>query len=225
MTTVTETGTRRGPRTRADALRNRERIVAAAREIFVEFGPGAPLDEIARRAGIGNATLYRHFADRRALVHDVVLSVMIRTADQAEAVATQEADPFTALRRFAHAAVDERVGALCGMLVGDVDKDAPDVTVQRDRLQSAVEGLMERAREAGQLRGDVTVRDLIVALAQLSRPLPGMDCPDTGEAAHRFLRVLLDGLHTAAPSQPPATETALEAPRPHRVETIPPNAR
>ena len=51
----------RAPRTRADALRNRERIVAAASDIFVEYGPDAPLDEIARRAGIGNATLYRHF--------------------------------------------------------------------------------------------------------------------------------------------------------------------
>src|SRR4051794_23585109 len=70
-------------RTRADALRNRERIVAAARDVFVEYGPDAPLDEIARRAGIGNATLYRHFADRQALAHAVLLSVVTRTADRA----------------------------------------------------------------------------------------------------------------------------------------------
>ncbi|MFD9068694.1 TetR/AcrR family transcriptional regulator, partial [Streptomyces lasiicapitis] len=69
---------RRTTRPRADALRNRERIVTAAREMFVEQGPEAPLDEIARRAGVGNATVYRHFPDRGELVHHVVLSVTDR---------------------------------------------------------------------------------------------------------------------------------------------------
>ncbi|MEU1199218.1 helix-turn-helix domain-containing protein, partial [Streptomyces sp. NPDC005813] len=58
-------------RPRADALRNRERIVAAAREMFVESGSGVPFDEIARRAGVGNATVYRNFPDRDALAREV----------------------------------------------------------------------------------------------------------------------------------------------------------
>jgi AcrR family transcriptional regulator len=198
VTTVAETKSSRAPRTRADALRNRERIVAAAQEIFVEYGPEAPLDEIARRAGIGNATLYRHFADRRALLHDVLLSVMARSADRAQAATVEEADPFTALCRFAHAAVDERIGALCGLLVGGVDKYAPDLNAQRVRLAGAVEGLMERARQAGQLRPDVTADDLMIALSQLTRPLPGMDCQYTEGVAHRHLRMFLDGLRTPA---------------------------
>lgn len=216
MTVVAETAVRRGPRTRADALRNRERIVAAAREIFVEFGPEAPLDEIARRAGIGNATLYRHFADRQALLHDVLLSIMIRTTEHAETVAVQENDPFTALRDFAHMAVDERVGALCGMIVGGLDEQSAEVTAQGLRLEDAVEALMERARQAGQLRPDVTVGDLLIALSLLTRPLPGLDCPNLDEVAHRHLQLFLDGLRSSpsAPSELPGRPTVLEDLRP-----------
>lgn len=219
MTTVAERTTRRGPRTRADALRNRELIVAAAREMFVEFGPDAPLDEIARRAGVGNATLYRNFADRGALLHDVLLSTVIRTADHAEEAAAQEADPFTALRRFAHAAVDERVGALCGPLVSGIDKHEPVVKAQCERLERAVEGLMEQARQAGQLRDDVSAGDLVVALSQLTRPLPGMACLDTDGVAHRNLELFLDGLQTSAPSDLPGSSTTLENLRPRFSET------
>lgn len=218
MTTVADTRVRRVPGMRADALRNRDRIVTAAREIFVEFGPEAPLDEIARRAGIGNATLYRHFADRRALIHDVLISVIVRTTEHAESAAAQEADPFSALRRFAHAAVDERIGVLCGMFVGGVDKHAPDVVAARQRLEDTVEDLMEGARRAGQLRADVTLGDLVVALAHLARPLPGIECVDADAAGHRHLQMFLDGLRTASeidcaplhPSELPGPPVAVE---------------
>lgn len=84
---------RRVPRPRADALRNRERIVAAAREMFVEFGPEVPFDEIARRAGVGNATVYRNFPDRDALAREVVCSVMDRTSERAESAIAEGATP------------------------------------------------------------------------------------------------------------------------------------
>ena len=87
--TPTQAHTSRQPhRLRADASRNRERIVTAAREAFVERGPDIPLDEIARRAGVGNATLYRNFADRGALTRTVTLSVLTGTAERAEAALT-----------------------------------------------------------------------------------------------------------------------------------------
>ncbi|MDX3854196.1 helix-turn-helix domain-containing protein [Streptomyces sp. AK02-01A] len=206
MTIAAETEVRRAPRPRADALRNRERIVAAAREMFVEYGPEAPLDEIARRAGIGNATLYRHFADRHALAHDVVLSVLARTADQAERAAAEETVPFAALRRFVHAAAGERIGALCPMLSGSVDTRRLDLDAERVRLEEAVEGLMERARQAGQLRTDVAVGDLMVALSQLTRPLPGTGCLNMDGYIHRHLELFLDGL--AAPGRSELTGTA-----------------
>ncbi|MFD5033670.1 TetR/AcrR family transcriptional regulator [Streptomyces sp. NPDC058220] len=210
MTTAAEPEARRVPRPRADALRNRERIVAAAREMFVEYGPEAPLDEIARRAGIGNATLYRHFPDRHALVHEVVISVMNRTAEQAEKVTVEEPDPFTALRRFVHAAADERIGALCPMLSGAFDHDRPDLDAQRSRLEGAIERLMERARQAGQLRTDVAVGDLMVALSQLTRPLPGTGCMNMDRFTHRHLQLFLDGLQAPARSELAGSAATLE---------------
>jgi AcrR family transcriptional regulator len=200
---VADTTTVRAPRTRADALRNRERIVAAARDMFVTYGPDAPLDEIARRAGIGNATLYRHFADRRALVHAVLLSVVTRTADRAEtetAVVAAGGDPCDALGRFAHAAVDDNIGAMCGLLVNGDDSSSAEIGAQIARLETALDTLMERARRDGRLRPDVTLNDLMVAISRLTRPLPGIDC--TGSDLHRHLQLFLDGLRTPYPYQP-----------------------
>ncbi|MFE4373362.1 TetR/AcrR family transcriptional regulator [Streptomyces sp. NPDC056835] len=208
--TAAETPARRVSRPRADALRNRERIVAAAREMFVEFGPEAPLDEIARRAGIGNATLYRHFADRYALVHAVVHSVMESVADQADRIAAAESDPFIALRRFVHAAADERIGALCPMLSATFDRERPDLDAQRVRLETVVEGLMERARQAGRLRADVAVGDLMVALSQLTRPLPGTGCLGMDRFIHRHLQLFLDGLEAPARSELTGSAVTLE---------------
>ncbi|MFC9650129.1 MULTISPECIES: TetR/AcrR family transcriptional regulator [unclassified Streptomyces] len=208
--TAAETPARRAPRPRADALRNRERIVAAAREMFVEYGADAPLDEIARRAGIGNATLYRHFADRYALVHAVVRSVMESVADQADRIAAEEPDPFNALRRFVHAAADERVGALCPMLSAAFDSERPDLDAQRVRLETVVEGLMERARQAGRLRTDVAVGDLMVALSQLTRPLPGTGCLDMDRFTHRHIQLFLDGLEAPARSELAGSAATLE---------------
>jgi AcrR family transcriptional regulator len=206
----------RGHRTRADAVRNRERIVAAARDVFVEYGPDAPLDEIARRAGIGNATLYRHFADRRALAQAVLLHVLTRTADHAGAEAAVVAaggDPCAALSRFAHTAVDENIGALCGLLVGGGESRPPELVEQKARLEAALDALMERARQDGLLRSDVTRTDLMVAISRLTRPLPGVDCP--GSDVHRHIQLFLDGLKAPAPLPAPLPDQA-PAPVPGR---------
>ncbi|MGA4841355.1 TetR/AcrR family transcriptional regulator [Streptomyces sp. G45] len=207
---------RRVPRPRADALRNRERIVSAAREMFVQFGPDVPLDEIARRAGVGNATVYRHFADRGELVHHVLLYVTDRVATQADAaIAAVDADPaaaFEALRGFAHAAVDERIGALCPVVSEALDPDHPELRAARLRLEGAVEELMERVRAAGQLRTDIGVGDLMVALSQLTRPLPGSSgcLIDFDQFVHRHLQLFLDGLMTPARSALPGHPATLE---------------
>ncbi|QES42146.1 TetR family transcriptional regulator [Streptomyces venezuelae] len=210
---------RRVPRPRADALRNRERIVAAAREMFVEYGPDVPLDEVARRAGVGNATVYRHFADRAELVRQVVLYVTDRVAAHAEqgiAVANADASAsFAALRTFVHAAAEERIGAMCPMLSADFDPFHPDLLDSRERLEQSIEGLMERAREAGQLRTDIAVGDLMVALSQLTRPLPGTACPNMDRFIHRHLQLFLDGLMAPARSELPGAAATLEDLRQH----------
>ncbi|MFI9049278.1 TetR/AcrR family transcriptional regulator [Streptomyces sp. NPDC053427] len=203
------------PRLRADALRNRERIIAAARETLVEFGAEAPLDEIARRAGVGNATLYRHFADRRELIHHVTLSVMARTADRAESALAEESDAFQALRRFVHAAVEERIGALCPLLSDSIDLSHPDLLAASERLEVAIEAVMRAARDSGQLRTDIAVGDLMVALTQLTRPLPGSGCTDFDKFVHRHLQLFLDGLMTPARSELPGSAATLEDLRHH----------
>jgi AcrR family transcriptional regulator len=205
---TTETAPHRAPRLRTDAARNRERILDAAREMLVEQGPHVPFDDIARRAGVGNATLYRHFPDRHVLLHAVMLFVMTRTADFAEAVAAEEADAFTALRGFAHAAVDERAAALCALFpAGERPEITPEMYAEYARFQTALEGLMERARQAGQLRPDITQRDFMIAVSQLSRPLPGLECE--GAACHRRVDVFLNGL------RPPSSDGAVRRPPNH----------
>ncbi|MET9956959.1 TetR family transcriptional regulator [Streptomyces sp. NPDC006339] len=201
---------RRAPRPRADALRNRERIVTAAREMFVEHGPQVPLDEIARRAGVGNATLYRNFAERADLVREVVLSLMARVTERALEAAELESDTFAALRRFTHAAADERVGALCPMLDGGFDEDHPELRAERERVEETVRGLVDRAQAAGRMRADVGVGDLMVAIFQLSRPLPGTACPNMDRFVHRQLELFLDGLEAPARSALPGTPATLE---------------
>ncbi|WP_128375207.1 TetR/AcrR family transcriptional regulator [Streptomyces cavernae] len=201
---------RRAPRPRADALRNRERIVTAAREMFTEHGGEVPLDEIARRAGVGNATLYRNFPDRDALVREVVCSVMDRTSAQAERALAETGDAFAALSRFVHAAADERISALCPMASSTFDEHHPDLEAARERVEQLVEMLMERARSAGQLRSDVGVGDLMIATAQLSRPPAGTGCEHFDRFVHRHLQLFLDGLRAPAGSELPGKTTTME---------------
>ncbi|WP_371579587.1 TetR/AcrR family transcriptional regulator [Streptomyces sp. NBC_01314] len=201
---------RKVSRPRADALRNRERIVSAAREMFVEFGSEVPLDEVARRAGVGNATLYRNFPDRDALAREVVCSVMDRTALAAEVALTETGDAFEALSRFVHASADERLSALCPMIQNTFDKRHPDLEAARERLEELVEGVMKRARDAGQLRADVGVGDLMIAVSQLSRPPAGTQCAGVDRFLHRHLQLFLDGLRAPARSELPGAPVTVE---------------
>ncbi|MFD8808881.1 TetR/AcrR family transcriptional regulator [Streptomyces sp. NPDC059597] len=201
---------RKASRPRADALRNRERIVTAAREMFVEHGLHVPLDEIARRAGVGNATLYRNFPDRDALAREVVCSVMDRTARAAEQALTETGDAFAALERFVHAAAEERISALCPMISSDFDHDHPDLEAARRRIEGLVAEIMDRAKAAGQLRTDVGVGDLLVAAAQLSRPPAGTACFSVDRFVHRHLQLFLDGLRAPARSALPGTAVTME---------------
>ncbi|MGW0615491.1 TetR/AcrR family transcriptional regulator [Streptomyces sp. NPDC002788] len=201
---------RKAPRPRADALRNRERIVAAAREMFVEHGPEVPLDEIARRAGVGNATVYRNFPDRDALAREVVCSVMDRMVRAAEQALAESQDAFEALECFAHTAVDERISALCPMVSSTFDRNHPDLEAARERVERLVAEIMDRAKAAGRLRTDVDLGDVMVGLAQLSRPPAGTDCFRADRFVHRHLQLFLDGMRAPAPSVLPGTAVTLE---------------
>ncbi|POX57005.1 TetR family transcriptional regulator [Streptomyces sp. Ru71] len=208
--TTTATAPRKVSRPRADALRNRERIVTAAREMFVEDGPDVALDEIARRAGVGNATVYRNFPDRDALVREVVCSVIDRTARAAEQALAETGDAFEALERFAHTAADERISALCPMVSSTFDKSHPDLEAARQRVERLVAEMMDRAKAAGQLRADVEVGDLVIAVAQLSRPPAGTGSGSLDRFVHRHVQLFLDGMRAPARSALPGAAATVE---------------
>lgn len=201
---------RKAPRPRADALRNRERIVTAAREMLTELGPDVPLDDIARRAGVGNATVYRHFPDRDALVREVVCSVLDRTVQAGQAALAEAADAFAALEQFVHASADERITALCPMVSGTFDQHHPDLEAARERVERMIEEVMDRAKAAGQMRHDVGVGDVMIAVAQLSRPPAGTACLSADRFVHRHLQLFLDGLRAPARSVLPGTAATME---------------
>lgn len=209
----TDLGTPATPRTarlRADASRNRERIVAAAREAVVEHGPDVPLDEVARRAGVGNATLYRHFTSRTELIRQVTLFVMERTAQRAEAALAEEPDAFSALHRFVFEAAEERIGALCPLLTEVFDRNDPRLVEQRQHLENALNAIIDGAQRTGRLRPDIAVGDLMIALTQLTRPLPGTGCADFDRFVHRHLQLFLDGLRAPARSVLVGSSATLE---------------
>lgn len=192
---------------RADAARNRAAIVEAARAVFAEQGLDAPLDEIARRAGTGNATLYRRFPARGDLIAAVFAE---RMSEHLEAVEAGLAEP-DAWRGFA--AYVETVGAMQARDRGIADLVTMDVSSapEIERLRScAFEGLVrlvERARAAGVLRADFTTEDVVLLLmanAGLIERAHGI----TAEASARLIHVLLDGFRASAASEGPPTPSA-----------------
>jgi AcrR family transcriptional regulator len=199
-----------GLRQRADAARNRARILDAAQDAFIEYGADVPLDEIARRAGVGNATVYRHFPDRRTLVHGVLLAVMERAISVAEQAYAEEIDPFEALSRLVHDSVNWKIGALCPMLSEWTDLGESEIFATRERLKGAVQRILDAARAAGTLRTDVGSDDVMMAVAQLVRPFPGATYDSLHPFVHRHLQLLLDGLRAPARSSLPGSPPTLE---------------
>src|SRR5438270_11489584 len=123
---------------RADAARNRAHVLAAARDVFVEHGADAPLADIARRAGVGIATLYRRFPDRAALLRAVALDVLARAGDEARAAEAEESDPLAALARYMHRTLDLRISAVMPALLGHISFDDDELKAARERAVEPV---------------------------------------------------------------------------------------
>jgi AcrR family transcriptional regulator len=184
---------------RADARDNRRRLLEAARDMFIERGPAAPLDEIARRAGTGIATLYRRFPDRRTLVREVVRDALQRTIEEARQAAEGETDPFRALARYMHQAIDVRTAAVIPALLGAIPFDDEEIRRARETGSATLQALVDAAHQAGTLRADVTSGDIGMLIARLSRPLPGGFPPETNaRLSHRHLDLAIDGLRATA---------------------------
>jgi AcrR family transcriptional regulator len=181
---------------RMDAWRNRERLLDAARDAFVERGVDVPLEEIAQRAGVGIATLYRRFPNRAVLMRAVALHVLGQVAAEAKAALAEETDSFRALARYLHRSLDLRIAAVMPVLDGQMDIEQDDELRQaRDDLASLFETIMQSAWRTKQLRADIGPGDVGLMVIRLARPLPGaFPRPFDHAAAHRQLDIMLDGL-------------------------------
>jgi AcrR family transcriptional regulator len=193
---------------RADARRNRDQILAAAHALFLQHGPEVPLDQIAVRAGVGNATLYRHFPTREALVEHLVADNM-RRVGAAATEAMKDAEPREALRRFATEVVEHQTTAMLPILGGQVEAGR-SFAQARTEIVDAVRALTTAAHDAGALRPDVEAEDLLLFLSVVTRPLPSV--PDELNAAlrDRMLGTLLDGLQAGEPTRLPGAPIEIE---------------
>ena len=193
---------------RADALENRDRILAAARDVFVEQGAGAPLEDISRRAGTGIATLYRRFPDRQALMKAVVLDALQRSGDEARDAVDEESDPFAALVRYMHRALDIRTAAVIPALLEVVPLDDEELRLARDRGARLFDEMVDAAHRAGKLHPAVTAADIGILIVRLSRPLPGTFPRELHDRlAHRHLDLVIEGLRA-----PTDREAAISGP-------------
>ncbi|MFI7542592.1 TetR/AcrR family transcriptional regulator [Actinoplanes sp. NPDC049599] len=173
---------------RADAARNYDQLVAAAAEAFAREGAEASLEEIARRAGVGSATLHRHFPSRQALLtavfHDRVEALCRQARESAGS-----AEPGTALTGWLRS-----VGASVAGTRGLASSLVPG-TDNACHLMMAEAGdvLLTRARRAGAVRAEVSIGDLltlVVAISMTVEHRPGAD----GSEAERLLGLAIDGI-------------------------------
>jgi AcrR family transcriptional regulator len=179
---------------RADAVRNRERVLEAAKAVFSAGGAEASLEAVARSAGVGIGTLYRHFPTREALFEAVYRREVQQLADLAEQL-KQEASPIEALRHWMRSNV-RFVATKKGMsaaLALAAYKNSELFSSSFDRLTQAVGGLLERAIAAGEIRNDITPEDLLRALIGMCYM---QDQPGWQASVLRLVDVFIDGLRT-----------------------------
>jgi AcrR family transcriptional regulator len=194
-------------RLRADAARNREAVLCAAREVFAETGLDSPLEEIARRAQVGIGTLYRRFPSREQLIAAALIGKITEYAELAER-ALADPDPWAGFAMF--------VESICALQAGDrgladllmmTMASSGEIEAIRDRANRAAVALLGRATAAGRVRADLTGEDLLLLLIANSSvaAAAGRDAP---RAQPRFVALMLDAFRSGSASAPPPPSSA-----------------
>ena len=186
----------RARKPRADSLRNRERLIAAAKTAFTERGAEVPLEEIARQAGVGIGTLYRHFATRQALL----AAVYSREVEQLAAAADRllaERRPAEALETWLYQLIDymatKRVVAAA--LQASPDEAAQVYAASAPNVMEAMNRLARAAVASGDIRADVEPEDLLRLMVGLSQ---GYNRPDWAPSVRRLIAITMAGLRAPA---------------------------
>jgi AcrR family transcriptional regulator len=178
---------------RADAVRNRERVLRAAAEVFAERGFDATLNDVAARAGCGIGTVYRHFPNKEALIEDlfvVRLEEILALAEQAN----EFKDPWKGLLFFLEGAMELQVsdrGLRDSLLHSEYGRT--HVSRSRDRINPVVGQLVTRAKESGRLRDDFDVWDVPMLVSMIGSVADYVGCADP-ELWKRYLNLMIDGL-------------------------------
>jgi AcrR family transcriptional regulator len=177
---------------RADARRNRERIMASGRELFASRGTGAQMDEIAAHAGVGIGTLYRHFPDKRALLTEMVRE-RFQEFSEIAAEAERIVDPLASLEAvltISLEAVDGDTGFQRAMMSAD-ELEWEGIEEDKAAFDDAVARIIERARTAGVVRSDLTSDDFPMLLCGITSTMYFK----TGAGDwRRHLELVLDGV-------------------------------
>ena len=185
---------------RADARRNREKVLAAARAVFSEQGRDAQMDDVARAAGVGVGTVYRHFPTKEALIEALMVSAFEAIAEAAEAALEIE-DPWEAFtsvlwRGAETMAGDRALSEVFASIPGATEAVMPTVA----GLTDTVTELIRRAQAAGALREDLIVDDVPMVMCGIgSATKKEHRCPD---AWRRHLSIVLDGMRAPSASGP-----------------------
>ncbi|MBB4686257.1 TetR/AcrR family transcriptional regulator [Amycolatopsis jiangsuensis] len=191
---------------RADARRNRDQIIAAARAIFAEQGPEVPMEEIARAAGVGVGTLYRRFPDRDALISAVAVDNFARVLNDAHAAVAEEPTAWSALVRLLYQSVELQLSLQLAMLslrAQEIVREDPTITGLRQDLLTEVESLVRAAQDEGHLRKDVGAGDVALLFAVLLRRLPSRQKDLAEMSTARCVAIMIDGLQSQPGSELP----------------------
>jgi AcrR family transcriptional regulator len=189
---------------RADAKRNRERLIVIAAQIFSQAGVDSSLEAIAREAKVGIGTLYRHFPTREALIEAVYRREVEALSAAAEELA-QTKDPDAALAEWMQRFVDY-IATKRGMrdsLRLLIESKSPLFAETSGKVPMALKGLIERAVSTGAIRSDVESVDVLHALSSI---YSASDGPDWQDRSRRLVRLLMDGLRYGAPGSSARTD-------------------
>lgn len=178
---------------RADAARNRELILQTARKCFAERGLSVTLNDIAHEAGVGVGTVYRRFADKDSLI-EALLATKFEAMNEAAARAAEEVDPREALRVYLMGVFEFRARdrALADAIVR-AGKARPSIVQERDRLETQVSAIIERAETAGVVRVGFDYRDLPMLTSMVGAVADSTRAHDPN-AWRRYAEVLIEGV-------------------------------
>jgi len=192
---------------RAEAARNDERILEAARVVYVA-DPNAPISAVAKVAGVGISALYRRFASKEELLRELCAEGLRLYVAEAEAALANDSDPWASFAMFVQRIVDADTASLTLRLAGTFTP-TEELVAAATKSQELNDQLVERARAAGDLRPDFDVNDLALIIEQMAAIRVG-DQERTRQLRRRYVTLILEALHAPVvaplPGPPPTWE-------------------